>query len=88
MYSAHGDEGRRSVMELTVVLVVIGVALLLGFVIGNRFAELDLRQRERRIARQRRMLHEATSELRDRREGLRAGVSAADARDADSAGPR
>jgi hypothetical protein len=56
-------------MHITV-LVLAAVALVLaGFVLGNRFAELDLQLRERRLARQRRVLTEASEALRRRRDG-------------------
>ena len=53
-------------METTTLLVMgaAGVLLLTGFVLGNRFAELDMKLRERRVARQRRALHEAVNQLR------------------------
>lgn len=45
-------------MELVIVLIVPGVLVLLGFVLGQRFAEVNLRMRERRLAEQRRELAE------------------------------
>jgi hypothetical protein len=53
------------VTEITA-LVVAAVSLLMGFVLGNRFAELDMELRERRVARQRQALHDAFTEQRRR----------------------
>jgi hypothetical protein len=55
-------------MELTIVVVIVVMALLLGFVVGNRLAELNLELRERRLAERRRMLNDAAARLRDGRE--------------------
>jgi hypothetical protein len=51
-------------VELTVIVVAAGGVLLAGFALGARFAELNLRARENRLARQRRELTEATDLLR------------------------
>jgi hypothetical protein len=53
-------------MELMVVVLAGALAMLIGFVLGTRFAEEDLRMRERRLARQRQELHEARVALRGR----------------------
>jgi hypothetical protein len=61
-------------MEITALLVVAVVSLLMGFVLGNRFAEVDMELRERRVARQRQALHEASNELRRRNDAHRASA--------------
>jgi hypothetical protein len=48
----------------TTFLFVGALVLLVGFVLGTRFAELSLRQRERRLAQQRCALREATAGAR------------------------
>jgi hypothetical protein len=53
-------------MELTILVMAAGGVLLAGFALGARFAELNLRVRENRLARQRRELTEATELLRSR----------------------
>jgi hypothetical protein len=56
-------------MELTVILVVGAATLLLlvGFVLGARFEEMNLELREKRLARQRRALQEAATAQRSRK---------------------
>ncbi|HZZ52455.1 MAG TPA: hypothetical protein VFE65_36615 [Pseudonocardia sp.] len=51
-------------MTTTTLLFVGALVLLAGFVLGTRFAELSLRQRERRLALQRRALRDATAGIR------------------------
>ena len=53
-------------MELTIIVMAAGGFVLAGFALGARFAELNLRAREHRLARQRRELTEATDLLRSR----------------------
>lgn len=66
-------------MQIVVVLAVAAASLLIGFIVGNRFGELDMSLRERRVARQRRELREALTELRSRgapdRAEARSGVT-------------
>lgn len=51
-------------MTTTAILFVGALTLLVGFALGTRFAELSLRQRERRLAQQRRALRDATTGVR------------------------
>lgn len=51
-------------MTLTIMLLVAGAVLVLGFVIGMRFSEVNMARRERELARQRRDLAEASRRTR------------------------
>ncbi|HEY1968593.1 MAG TPA: hypothetical protein VGH89_11655 [Pseudonocardia sp.] len=53
-------------MTTAVMLLAGSAVLLFGFVLGTRFAEMNMEARERRLARQRRALQDASAALRRR----------------------
>lgn len=53
-------------MTPALMLLAGSALLLLGFVLGTRFAEMNMEARERRLARQRRALQDASAALRRR----------------------
>ena|ERR1700754_3544492 len=63
-------------MGLTTLLVFVGVIFLVGFVAGVRFEEINLRRRERELARARREFRQTTDVVRAYEEVDRALVRA------------